>query len=276
LHYNRNKHGDECKTYYGLVAMVPEVVGDPEFNVEGNSHGHLQFYPYGSTRVINGKTLETYVTCSDNGSITGNILTDVLKHLDTHLQFDHEEATPFFLLDGHRSRFELSLLDSVTDERTKGTVSIRVPYGTNLWQVGDSSQQKGAFKVRLTYEKKVLIEEKSKLYTECSIGKHDIVGLVNLCWNKSFERVDSNKHTMSEQGWNPLTYNLLDHPELKRYKSMKGDKAANNAYQLSAISGRESQDAMDLNLSSGMAKMKVDTLILLIIHLIFHCNACVT
>jgi hypothetical protein len=74
-------------------------------------------------------------------------------------------------------------LDYVTDERTKWTVCIGVPYGTNLWQVGDSSQQNGAFKMRLTYEKKALIEEKSKLYMECRIEKHDVVGLVHRCWN---------------------------------------------------------------------------------------------
>jgi hypothetical protein len=54
---------------------------------------------------------------------------------------------------------------------------------------------------------------------------------------------------------------LLDHPELKRYKSTKGDKAVSNAYQLSAISGRESQDAIDLNLSSEMAKTMMDKIV---------------
>ena len=117
--------------------------------------------------------------------------------------------------------------------------------------------------MRLTYEKKALIEEKSKLYMEFRIEKHDVVGLVHRCWNKSFQRVDSNKRATSERGWNPLTYNLLDHPELNRYKSMKGDKAVSNAYQLSAISGRESQDAMDLNLSSGMTKMMIDKIMTL-------------
>jgi len=208
-----------AKHIMGLQPWVPEVVGDPESNIEENSHGPLKFYPYGPTCVVGGKTVETYVTCSENGSITGNILTDVLRHLDAHLQFDREEATPFLLLDGHGSRFELSFLDYVTDERTKWTVCIGVPYGTNLWQVGDSSQQNGAFKMRLTYEKKALIEEKSKLYMECRIEKHDVVGLVHRCWNKSFQRVDSNKHTMSEQGWNPLTYNLLNHPELQRCRA---------------------------------------------------------
>jgi hypothetical protein len=202
LHNNHSKHGDMYKAYFGLAAMGSRscrVVGDPESNVEENSHGPLKFYPYGPTCIIGGKTVETYVTCSENGSITGNILTDVLRQLDAHLQFDHEEATPFLLLDGHGSRFKLVFLNYVTDERTKWMVCISIPYGTNLWKVGDSPQQNGAFKMRLTYEKKALIKETSKLYMECRIKKHDIVGLVHRCLNKSFQRIDSNKRTMSER-----------------------------------------------------------------------------
>ncbi len=182
----------------GLQPWAPEIVGDPAINIEENSHGPLKFFPYGPTCNANGKNVETYVTCSENGSITGKILTDVLKHLDTHMNYDREEATPFLLLDGHRSRFELPFLQYIADERTKWTVCIGVPYGMNLWQVGDSSQQDGAFKMRLPIEKKKLIEQKAKLYMDCKIEKHDVVGLVHRSWNKSFKRVESNKRAMAE------------------------------------------------------------------------------
>jgi hypothetical protein len=59
---------------------------------------------------VNGNNEEMYITCSENGSITGQILTDMLKHLDTHMNYDCEEATPFFLLDGHGRCFELPFL----------------------------------------------------------------------------------------------------------------------------------------------------------------------
>jgi hypothetical protein len=49
----------------------------------------------------------------------------------------------------------------VTSKETKWTVFIGVPYGTNLWQVGDSAQQNGAYKSRLTLEKQLLLEKKT-------------------------------------------------------------------------------------------------------------------
>ncbi len=69
---------------------------------------------------------------------------DVLQHIDRCLSWDRTEATPFLLLDGHGSRFELPFLDYVNSEETKWNVCIGVPYDTNLWQVGDSAQQNGA------------------------------------------------------------------------------------------------------------------------------------
>ncbi len=73
------------------------------------------------------------------------ILRDALKKIDAALTFDRTEATPFLLLDGHGSRFQLPFLDYITAEDMKWTVCIGVPYGTHVWQVGDSSEQNGAF-----------------------------------------------------------------------------------------------------------------------------------
>jgi hypothetical protein len=62
---------------------------------------------------------------------------------------------------------------------------------------------------------------------DCKIEKHDVVGLVYHSWNESFKRVESNKQATAEQGRNPLTYNSLDHEELKK---MKNNNPINNAY----------------------------------------------
>jgi len=55
----------------------------------------------------------------------------------------------------------MAFLDYVTSKETKWTVCIGVPYGTNLWQVGDSAQHNGAYKSRLTLEKQLLLEKKN-------------------------------------------------------------------------------------------------------------------
>jgi hypothetical protein len=75
-------------------------------------------------------------------------------------------------------------------------------------------------------EKQILLEKKQKLRLDFKIERHDVVGLVQRAWEHSFDWVDSNKKAIAERGWNPLTYNLLDDPELYREKS---DVAVNNA-----------------------------------------------
>ena len=53
---------------------------------------------------------------------------------------------PLLLLDGHVSQWELSFLQYVNKKKTEWAVCIGVPYGTSLWQVGDSSQKMGRIK----------------------------------------------------------------------------------------------------------------------------------
>jgi hypothetical protein len=195
-----------------------EVSGDPAVDFEDNSNGPHKYYPHGPSYIVNGKTIPAVVICSDSGSIPSDILTILLQHLDQHLSFDRTEATPFLLLDGHGSRFELPFLDYINTDATKWTVCIGVPYGTNLWQVGDSAQQNGAYKSRLSLEKHLLVEHKQKMRMAFKIERHDVVGLVHRFWLHSLAKVESSKRAIAERGWNPLTYNLIDHKELNRAK----------------------------------------------------------
>ncbi len=71
-----------------------------------------------------------------------------------------------------------------------------VPYGTHLWQVGDSAEQNGAFKMALIRVKQKVISEKAKLYLPCKVEKHDIIGLDHRSWIKSFAKVESNKQAI--------------------------------------------------------------------------------
>jgi len=179
------------------------------------NHGLDKYYPHGPTCTYNGKEIATYVTCSESGSITSKILRDIIKYLDSNLNFNHSECMPFLLLDGHGSCFELPFLDYMNDERTKWSVSIGVPYGTNLWQVGDSAEQNGSFKIALKKAKQYVIEQKTMFRYACKVEKHDIMGIVHRAWIDSFARKESNKQAIRDRGWAPLVYTLLDHEELK-------------------------------------------------------------
>ncbi len=90
------------------------------------------------------------------------------------------------------------------------------------------------------------------------IDRHDVVGLVHRAWEHSFARTESSRRAIAERGWNPLTFNLLDHEELHRDKD---ENAINNAYQLAAIYGKENVDPSSLNFDSGVAKTLMDQII---------------
>jgi hypothetical protein len=194
-----------------------DLVGDPEVDVADNSHGLDKYYPFGPTCVVSGRKIETFVTCSESGSVMSKILRDELRKIDTILTFDRTGATPFLLLDGHGSCFQLPSLDYITAEETKGMVCIGVPYGTHVWQVGDSSEQNGAFKMDITVAEQNILEKKMNMQFErANIECHDIVGIVHYAWGKSFAQVSTNKKATALRGWGPLTYNLLDSTEREK------------------------------------------------------------
>jgi len=128
----------DAKTRMGVQPWC-ELQGNLVDNVEENSHGPNKYFPYRPTCVVDGKEIPCYITCSENGSITSEILTDILKYIDSFDIFDRTEAIPFLLLDGHGSRFGLCFLEYVNppppppEEKDHScTASIGTPYATNL------------------------------------------------------------------------------------------------------------------------------------------------
>ena len=71
----------------------------------------------------------------------------------------NDGVKPFLLLDGHGSRLEYPFLQYINKEEDYWVVCLGVPYGTALWQVGDSKQQNGTFNVAMTKGKQDLLEE---------------------------------------------------------------------------------------------------------------------
>ena len=150
-----------------------EIEGDLVKNMAENSHGVDKYFPYGPSCWVDGKEIPCYVRCSENGSITSEILTDILKHIDSFNIFDRREATPFLLLDGHGSRFGLDFLEYVNpppqeepvapEDDHSWTVSIGTPYCTDKWQVADSKEQNGQHKNETKYQKQMVIQKKGSL-----------------------------------------------------------------------------------------------------------------
>jgi hypothetical protein len=189
-----------------------------ELEVEKNT-GKGKRHPQGPVCHFNGKSVPCFCACSDSGTITSEILAAMLQFMDKLNIFDRSDGVnPFLLLDGHGSRFELPFLEYITCKDHKWKVCIGVPYGTSYWQVGDSAEQNGCFKMALTKAKRNLVEKKESWGLEGTIEKTDIMGLVTYAWEHSFSRKESNKKAVAERGWGPLNYNILLHPEINSAK----------------------------------------------------------
>ena len=85
----------------------------------------------------------------------------MLRHIDNDKVFDHSTGiNPFLILDGHGSRLDLEFLEYINTAETKWDVNIGLPYGTSYWQVGDSMEQNGCFKMALMKKKQALVTKK--------------------------------------------------------------------------------------------------------------------
>jgi hypothetical protein len=152
---------------------------------------------------------------------------------------------PFLLLDSHGSRFDLEFLEYINAEEMKWNVDIGLPYGTSYWQVGDSSEQNGSFKMKLTKVKKNLTSKKNDARLAFEVGQRDVGKLVRESWNESFAKVVTNRKAVLTRGWGPkaLNYNVLLHKEI-----IGTNKSETSSQQLTATI-----DPRDLNLTEGSA-----------------------
>ena len=62
---------------------------------------------------------------------------------------------------------------------------IGVPYGTALWQIGDSKEQNGSFDIAMYQAKKELLEKKDDVLIDT-----DLIALINTAWKSSISQID--------------------------------------------------------------------------------------
>jgi len=190
-----------------------DIVDDDFFD---KNYGHGKLFPSGPSCHFNDQDIPCLVRWSEKGGITSEILAECLEHIDSYNVFERTEGlSPFLLLDGHGSRFEIPFLDYITNKDHEWQVCIGVPYGTSLWQVGDSKEQNGSYKIALAKAKKTRFEKKLDMFIDPpSLERTDIIGIVNDAWAVSFERKLTNKKAICERGWGPCNRNLLKYKEI--------------------------------------------------------------
>ena len=180
--------------------------------LEGNC-GDGKIFPGIPSCTYKGKEVPGYVAFSESGGITPTILTNIFRKLD-HLQlFDEDRQkgfVPFVLLDGHGSRFGLEFLEYINNESHLWHVCLGVPYGTAFWQIADSPQLNGFFKILMTKAKRDLFAKRiASCLQDMHLLRTDIIPLVRLCWYLSFGNKTSILKAIAERGWGPYNRVLL-------------------------------------------------------------------
>jgi hypothetical protein len=203
-----------CSIIFACKELEPMMIQglDPFATWERNdcdvdkNTGPGKRHPQGPQCHFNGITVPCFCACSESGSITGELLAEMLRYIDKLNFFDHSDGVlPFLLPDGHGSSFKLPFLEYITNKSHEWKVCIGVPYGTSYWQVGDSMEQNGCFKMALAKVKRDIDDKKENSGLVGTIEKTDIVGLVGCAWNQSFAWVASNQKAVAQRGWGPLS-----------------------------------------------------------------------
>jgi len=110
---------------------------------------------------------------------------------------------------------EFPFLKYINNPKDNWIACIRVPYGTSLWQVGDSKEHNGSFNIAMTKAKESLLQYKEQMSMRGTLEVTDIIPLINVAWKQSFARVDKNKNAITDRGWNPYNRNILTMPEVR-------------------------------------------------------------
>ena len=124
--------------------------------VEGNA---IPGFPVCKFR---GKFIPGLICISPKGSISSKILTEALKYLDQLNLFEwrQDDPTPFGLLDCHGSILHLPFLEYINYKISYGLIkwiqNFRNPKATDVWQVVDSSNHNGCWKMAMTIENTLL------------------------------------------------------------------------------------------------------------------------
>ena len=75
-----------------------------------------------------------------------------------------------------------------------------MPYGTSLWQIGDSKEQNGSFNIVSSKSKIELLKKKDEKAMTAVINPCEVIIIIKKAWDESFGRVDTNKKAIAERG----------------------------------------------------------------------------
>ena len=189
------------------------------FNDKGSlrdNTGPGKTYPGPPRCVFRGKEVPAFVGMSPKGSITSELLKQIFQRLDDLGVYKRSPngPIPFGLFDAHDSRLQLPFLRYINEESHLWKFNIGLPNGTHVWQVGDSNEQNGTWKVEWAREKAKLVLFKTRMGLCNSLERSDIIPLINIIWERSFGNIQGNKKAIADRGWYPANKRLLTNPDI--------------------------------------------------------------
>jgi hypothetical protein len=187
---------DWMADYNGIESIDSSCMDDSFLEQNIRSSG---LFPGGPPYTFRGKQIPCYVTATPHGGIDAEALTDTLRTMDRLGIYEcRDDLCPFVLLDGHQSHFDEIFLQYINDPAHKWVVAISVPYGTHIWEVVDSSEQNGSFKMSFNNWLDRLLEWKCQLNLSLTFCCTDIIPLVLHSYPESFARVEANCKAIDE------------------------------------------------------------------------------
>jgi hypothetical protein len=136
------------------------------------------------------------------------------------------------------------------------TCCIGVPYGTSVWQLGDSAEQNGTFKIESKKANAETVRCKIRAGLPATLESSDIVRIVNIPWQKLFAKVHTNLKAIADHGCPPLNYVLLDKPELQEMKGRA--QSINDIYEQHVMAGVEITALTLFNTDKGSVDLTMD------------------
>jgi hypothetical protein len=221
----------------------------------------------GPTCTFHGKEIPCHVNVSPNASISSKMLVEMLSDMDGAEIFDQltNGPKPFLLLDGHHSRMELPFLQYIHNYAHPWVVCIGIPYGTHLWQVADSYELNGAFKIGLTKAKNEIYTAKPGIIKKWLVT--DIIPILNCTFPTSFGDVDKAQQAIIDRGWGPLNYALLEHCNVLKTKPVPPDTLSSvSSDQLEsassyAVTTNSNECSVTIDIAKGAAGRAIDAIV---------------
>jgi hypothetical protein len=244
------------------IQLEPTRGENGKIRTDESNFGKGKYFPNGPTCSFRGKEIPTLTYITESGGVNGDILVSVLQTLDALDVFPRVPGgpVPFLIIDGHESRLAPTFLKYINDENHIWCVCLGVPYATSYWQVGDSAEQNGCFKIIWYQKKREMVTFKRDRGLPMVIGPEDIIPTLNRCFHHSYGRPRVNRNATSDRGWTPLNRKLQSHPEL-----MDPDDAPErtpiNHFEAQVSTDGSTSTISDLNLDGGYSADVLDRII---------------